>query len=75
MVFINENMDHMDAISNALKKMDISQIELLLAHNLAYSKYKNMGINNHDYSADFGLMQLFIYGLNQNGIKASYLKW
>ncbi len=73
MVFVNDMAGHREKIVSVLKYLGISQLELLLCHNLGAKKYEKLGLPYADYSADRGLMAEFSACLSAEGIRVNEL--
>lgn len=73
MVFIDNMMVETSKIIDALRRLDINQIELLACHSLAEVKYRKLRQQFRDFKADSVLMQKFAAQLNESGITTSCL--
>lgn len=73
LVFVDSIINHKSKVIESLKELDISSIELIRAHNLGASKYKQLELNGIDYTANECLFLEFSNLLNMNQIKTFHI--
>ena len=73
MVFINEMFEERFLILKRLEEIGVSEMEVLLCHNLGQKKYKKLSMINIDYSANKTKAEQFVLFLNNNLVLAKLL--
>ena len=74
MVFVNSMFNRTQDVIRSLDQIGVKKLELLSCHDLAKSKYEQLGIPHVDYTADETLYQKFANDLNYKEIEVSLLK-
>ena len=73
MVFVNEVWPRRKMVLESLKRLGISNMEILACHNLGEKKYQKLLMSSIDYSSDKNLAKEFVLYLSSNGIKTTFL--
>lgn len=73
LVFVDDVYAHKEDILYALRKLDVTSIELLLCHNLGEKKYEKLSKQNQLFNADATKMESFRFYLAKNGVDSSIL--
>ena len=73
MVFVDEVWANKMKVTEILQKLGISELELLVCHNLGSSKYKKLSLYNADFTSDRNNAELFKSFLSEKGIRTTVL--
>lgn len=73
LVFVDDVYAHKEDILYALKKLNVTSIELLLCHNLGNKKYEKLSKQNQLFNADVTKAESFRCYLAKNGVDSSIL--
>lgn len=73
MVFVDELSDVKLNVLKNLSELSVSELEVLLCHNLGYNKYMRLSIPNKDYTANKLKAESFVKFLIENNVTATLL--
>ena len=73
MVFVDEMLDCKNDVLYKLQSLAVSDIEILLCHDLGSNKYKKLGMYHKSYKADSKKAEQFVSFLGLNNISTSLL--
>lgn len=73
LVVVNSLIGQVNRICEVLKELEIKKLELLRAHNLGSKKYKKLGLESDDFTADETIFSDFACLLTARGVEITKL--
>lgn len=73
LVFVDEMLECKNDVLYRLQNLSVSDVEILLCHDLGVKKYERLGMHHKSYKADKNKAEQFASFLNSNNILTSLL--
>lgn len=73
LVFVDEMLECKNDVLYRLQNLSVSDVEILLCHDLGVKKYEKLGMHHKSYKADKNKAEQFVSFLNSNNILTSIL--